>query len=197
VNTIKKLIRAIQVSWQLGPERVIALQARATALEKENKDLYEKAMHDGLTGLFNWRFFDEVLRVEIKRVVRQEEQPLSIAFFDVDKLGLINDTFGHQKGSEVLKEVGRVLRKTDFACRWGGDEFVIVLPGVTKQSVEEKVVRRIISELEVKNIHLSYAILSWEKENHSSLKEFMGELDALLYKHKRQKKQKGLGLVKA
>jgi diguanylate cyclase (GGDEF)-like protein len=196
VNTIKKLIRAIQVSWQLGSERVIALQAKNTALEKENEDLYEKAMHDKLTGLFNWRFFEEVLKVEIERVARQEEQPLSIAFFDVDKLKVINDTFGHPKGNEVLKEIGRVLRETDFACRWAGDEFVIVLPGVTKKFVEEKVVRRIISELKAKDIHLSYAILSWEKENHSSMEEFMDELDTLLYKNKRQK-QEGLGLVKA
>lgn len=195
MNKLKKLFKSIQVFWRLGPERIIELQTREIELEKENKEFYEKMMHDKLTGLFNWRFFEEVLKVEIERTVRQEE-PLSVVFFDLDNFKIINDAFGHQRGNEILQEVGKVFRKTDFACRWGGDEFIIVIPRVTKEDVEERIIRRIISELESKDIHLSYTILFWENEKHSSMEEFMGELDALLYQNKRQK-QKGPMSIKA
>ena len=84
--------------------------------------------HDGLTGLFNRNYLEQYFdNNHIQKLV-----PLSIVMADMNNLKLINDAFGHHKGDELLVEVGRYLqsifRSKDIICRWGGDEFVIVMP---------------------------------------------------------------------
>ena len=96
---------------------------------------------DQLTGLYNRRFFEE----EIKRLDREEYLPISIIMADVNGLKLINDSFGHFAGDDLLKSIANIIKKgirgNDIACRLSGDEFVIVLPRTSKEEAENVVNR--------------------------------------------------------
>jgi diguanylate cyclase (GGDEF)-like protein/PAS domain S-box-containing protein len=93
------------------------------------------AITDGLTGLFNARYFYEELEKEIARAQRYSTT-FSLALFDIDDFKVLNDTFGHQAGDEVLRDVAemilRVSRKTDVVARYGGEEFISILPNTSK-----------------------------------------------------------------
>ncbi|MBZ0144049.1 MAG: GGDEF domain-containing protein, partial [Rhodocyclaceae bacterium] len=86
---------------------------------------------DGLTGLYNRRHLDQTLEKELSRAQRYKEN-LSIIMIDVDHFKRFNDLYGHEKGDRVLEAVAQAaqhgLRKTDIACRYGGEEFLVMLP---------------------------------------------------------------------
>jgi diguanylate cyclase (GGDEF)-like protein/PAS domain S-box-containing protein len=111
---------------------------------KLRERLREQANHDPLTGLFNRRYLDDSLSRELSLSIRRGA-PLSIAVLDVDHFKRFNDTFGHDAGDLALREASRVmsmnLRKSDIACRLGGEEFALVLPDSpledTRQRVEQ------------------------------------------------------------
>ena len=108
-----------------------ALETEKLELEEANKRLQESSIKDFLTGLYNHYFFQQVLEVEYLKASRHAT-PLALVMLDVDGFKHINDTFGHPFGDFVLEEMGRrireSLRRTDIACRYGGEEFVILLP---------------------------------------------------------------------
>jgi len=93
--------------------------------------LREQAMHDQLTGLHNRRFLDEVLPRELRRCLRNKV-PLTLAIADLDYFKRFNDAYGHQAGDRLLRQLGALLKHTlravDIVCRFGGEEFVLVLP---------------------------------------------------------------------
>jgi len=105
--------------------------SNAKALEK----IQQLVITDDLTGLFNSRYFFEQIEYEVERSKRYNS-PLSLVFLDLDHFKNVNDTYGHLTGSRLLAEVGSVvsehIRKTDKAARYGGDEFVIILPHTEK-----------------------------------------------------------------
>ena len=92
--------------------------------------LRAQAVRDPLTGLFNRQYLDETLLRELRRS-RRTRSPLSVAMLDIDHFKIFNDTYGHAAGDEVLRALGKLLRDTvrasDIACRYGGEEFVLVL----------------------------------------------------------------------
>ncbi len=98
---------------------------------KLHESLYVQSIHDSLTGLFNRRYMEESLERELHRMLRKD-RPLGIIMLDLDHFKKFNDTFGHQAGDTLLRELGAFLqghvREEDFACRYGGEEFVIILP---------------------------------------------------------------------
>jgi diguanylate cyclase (GGDEF)-like protein len=102
-------------------------------IEKLQIQLKEQAIHDPLTGLFNRRFFDEYFENELVRSIRAN-QPLSLLMIDIDHFKSVNDRFGHDVGDKVLELLGDILRsmfrKSDVACRFGGEEFLVLLPGL-------------------------------------------------------------------
>lgn len=103
--------------------------------------LKEQAMRDALTGLFNRRYLDEMLERELARAKR-EGYGISLAMIDVDHFKAVNDTYGHQAGDEVLKMLGTLLqsqaREGDIACRYGGEEFVLVTPRMSLESARQR-----------------------------------------------------------
>jgi two-component system cell cycle response regulator len=110
----------------------------------------EMAVTDGLTGLHNRRYLDSHLKTLFDRAVARR-RPLSLMITDLDRFKSINDTYGHDGGDDVLREFARRLRKNvrgiDLACRFGGEEFVVVMPD-TEAAVAEKVAERIRAEIE-------------------------------------------------
>ncbi|CAN5438242.1 hypothetical protein BH11PSE11_BH11PSE11_23080 [soil metagenome] len=102
-------------------------------LQDKVKDLAEQATTDQLTGLFNFRAFEKQLA---KRLIESQRKSgkngLSIVLIDIDHFKKFNDTYGHSAGNDVLvgvaHEIGKVIRQTDMACRYGGEEFVVILP---------------------------------------------------------------------
>ncbi|PKO05063.1 MAG: hypothetical protein CVU41_13565 [Chloroflexi bacterium HGW-Chloroflexi-3] len=102
-------------------------------IEKLQIQLKEQAIRDPLTGLFNRRFFDEYLSNELIRSLRTDT-PISLLMVDIDHFKSVNDRFGHDVGDQVLEMLGEILktmfRKSDVSCRFGGEEFLILLPGL-------------------------------------------------------------------
>ncbi|WP_051524423.1 GGDEF domain-containing protein [Sulfurihydrogenibium subterraneum] len=98
---------------------------------KLKKVAEEKAITDKLTGLFNRNIIDNLVEIEYERSKRTGK-PISVILFDIDHFKKINDTYGHDKGDYVLKTVAQIarktLRKSDYIIRWGGEEFLIILP---------------------------------------------------------------------
>lgn len=123
------------------------------------------SFHDYLTGLYNRAFFDE----ELARLDNQRNLPLSIVLGDVNGLKMINDSYGHEKGDELLVKIVGILtkcfRSSDIITRWGGDEFIIILPKTEKETAEEIIDRisRACQKYSSEDIVLSIALGSSTK----------------------------------
>ena len=140
-----KLIQVEFVSnvYSAGGEKVIQCNIRDITEAKQAQDallksealLREYSIRDHLTGLFNRRYMEETLERELLRASRKTLS-LGIIMLDVDDFKLFNDTCGHAAGDAILRELGNLLlghvRGEDIACRYGGDEFIIVLPDASR-----------------------------------------------------------------
>lgn len=119
--------------------RLLETLAAQAAIAIQNARLYEEvhrlAITDPLTGLHNRRFFDELLDLEIHRAKRYAEN-LSLIFADLDHFKRYNDLYGHSAGDGVLRQLAEVIRRavrqSDVPCRWGGEEFAVLLPQTSK-----------------------------------------------------------------
>ncbi len=116
------------------------LTVQQDRLMDANMRLEALATQDGLTGLKNRRAFEERTRDEISRA-RRANRPLSVMLLDIDHFKQFNDSFGHPRGDDVLREVARhitrSLRDTDFAARYGGEEFAILLPDTEREGAHQ------------------------------------------------------------
>lgn len=121
-------------------QRILSTIADFTAIAIENARLHQQVrdltITDDLTGLYNARHFQTICEYEIERASRYGNE-LSMIFLDLDHFKLVNDTYGHQTGSRLLKEAGQLFKKgvriVDHAARYGGDEFVFLLPSTNKK----------------------------------------------------------------
>lgn len=124
--------------------------------------LAEQAVRDPMTGLYNRRYLDETLEREVARA-RREGHPLSIVMLDVDHFKKLNDTYGHQAGDEVLKALAGLLRDNtrteDVACRYGGEEFLVLLPSMPLDKACERA-ERWRNQLEQKTFYFGNFSLS-------------------------------------
>ena len=152
------------------------------------------SMHDQLTKIPNRRSFDERLQMEWYRAKR-ERTAISILIADVDKFKNINDTYGHQQGDIVLQMIAKIFPKSlrrpaDFAARWGGEEFVILLPNTPLPGAMEvaELVRSNVEKIEVPcaddftlKVTISIGVNSQEPAQGSPLANFISDADKALY----------------
>jgi diguanylate cyclase (GGDEF)-like protein len=118
-----------------GRKRVLATAAALLAISLRNAQLFqeirENSLRDGLTGCFNRTHALDVIDMELRRA-RRSQMPVSLIMFDIDHFKDVNDRFGHLCGDSVLAAVGQkmreVLRGSDLKCRYGGEEFLVLLP---------------------------------------------------------------------
>ncbi len=128
----------------LENDLTFANEALIRQLEEINKlrdELREQAIRDPLTNVYNRRYMAEFLALEIARAER-EGTPLSVVIMDMDNFKRFNDTYGHKCGDVILQEIAAFLiqhtRKGDVVCRFGGEEFVILMPGATLEAAYER-----------------------------------------------------------
>lgn len=164
---------------------------------KHNQDfLKELALMDGLTKLYNHSYIHERLSEEMSKAKRHKLE-LSLIMIDLDNFKMINDSFGHNLGDCVLKKVAStiqgLLREEDIAGRYGGEEFIIILPNTNCSSaliVAEKIrnsVKKLKWETEALKISLSGGVYSFAGE---TVNEFIEKTDQLLYNAKNMGKDR-------
>jgi diguanylate cyclase (GGDEF)-like protein len=163
-------------------------------LAQSHEDTIVLATTDGLTGLYTHRYFQERLLEEFKRSER-EHQPLSLIMLDLDHFKEYNDTYGHPMGDDLLKRVSAILkectREYDIVCRYGGDEFSILLTGTTKETAIA-IARRIREAVELRinadprtrvKITTSIGVATFP-DDASSRPDLLLEADKALYESK-------------
>jgi len=130
------------------------LQTQLIEIGLLQSKLREQAIRDPLTNLFNRRYLEETLERELARAAR-EDYSVCIIMIDLDHFKRVNDTYGHEAGDEVLKALATTLseqcRRGDFACRYGGEEFVIVMPNINMDTAYERAenIRQSLNSLRV------------------------------------------------
>jgi diguanylate cyclase (GGDEF)-like protein/PAS domain S-box-containing protein len=135
--------------YLVGGEKVIQCNIRDITERKQAQDallksqalLREQSVRDYLTGLFNRRYMEETLERELLRAARRQLS-LGIIMLDVDEFKHFNDMYGHAAGDVILRELGSLLlrhvRGEDIACRYGGDEFILIMPDATREVTRER-----------------------------------------------------------
>ncbi len=158
-------------------------------------DLKVMAETDSLTGVFSRRKLEEFLRSEVERCKRYH-RPLSVLFIDVDNFKQINDTYGHNKGDEVLKSIAHVIRKetrkTDFVGRFGGEEFLIVLPETELDhayAVAERI-RKSIERLDFGVGRVSVSVGVTDLREDDDLESLFNRVDRAMYLAKEKGKNR-------
>jgi len=173
------------------------LEHKNRELEKLNQVLHRQASIDDLTSIYNHRFIFQRLREEVERADRYS-QPLSIMMLDLDHFKAVNDRFGHQTGDIVLHTVAQTIKKAlrniDVAGRYGGEEFLVILPQTVLEDavqvaerIREQVEGLVFEDKDLK-ITISIGVSSYGDENES---ELLARADHLLY----QAKDKGRNRV--
>jgi diguanylate cyclase (GGDEF)-like protein len=157
-------LREAQIALEKANEE---LQAKIQLIEALQITLQEQAVRDPLTGLFNRRYLKDTLEREVARAKR-ENQPIGIMIMDIDQFKNINDRYGHDAGDKMLQEIGKKLlahiRAEDIVCRYGGEEFVIVMPGASMGVAFERAesIRRMVDELfvpyEMEQMHVTISL---------------------------------------
>lgn len=159
---------------------------------KMREVMHEQATHDSLTGLLNRRYLDDTLPREIIHAQRQKTQ-ICIAMLDIDHFKQFNDTFGHEAGDVILRELGQVLkdnvRRSDIACRFGGEEFVLVLLDSPLESSKHHLekIRQLVKKLQIRygdqllgTVTLSVGLVEVSKDE-ATPEEILRAADEALY----------------
>ena len=167
----------------------------ALANLKLRESLQNQAIHDPLTGLYNRRYLEETMDRELHRA-RRQQTPLGVVMMDLDHFKDFNDTFGHAGGDALLSAVANLMkanmRKEDIACRYGGEEFLLIMPGASLPAVQERAdnLRQAVKTLQVKyqgrflkSTTISLGVAIFPDQGHTA-EEVISAADAALYRAK-------------
>ena len=162
----------------------------------EGARLREMAQQDGLTGIFNRQYFEQLARIQLQESIDRNEN-LFFIMIDVDKMKSINDAHGHQAGDLVLKQVSGALkasvRETDLLGRYGGDEFVIVLRGIPEHEAKamiesfKRTVREKVTLYNGREIRTTISIGFKQRVGETDLEKLLEEADRDMYDKKQTK----------
>ena len=173
-----------------------ALASINKTLSEKNEELRNLSITDSLTGLYNRRHFMEVLANEVARAGRHK-QGFSVMMIDTDHFKKYNDTFGHQAGDDLLKKIGSIfkesLRNIDYAARYGGDEFIVLLPGTGSggafevgDRIRQRVAAETLSgETGGASVTLSIGLVTFRSVHSETLETIIASADSALYHAKR------------
>ncbi|MCA9838800.1 MAG: diguanylate cyclase [Trueperaceae bacterium] len=167
-------------------------RAHALKQEQEAQAFRELASTDMLTGLSNRRHMTDLLELEFKRAERYDH-PFSIILLDIDRFKFVNDVYGHDVGDEVLVDLAHLLqsslRGSDLAARWGGEEFLVLLPETSNSNaliVAENLRKQVAMHLTYRGNHSSISSGVASYHPNDSLKSLVKRADDALYKAKAQ-----------
>ena len=161
-------------------------------LREENKELSSLVRLDDLTGLFNFRYFNQAVELEMERS-RRSDQPTVLIMMDLDYFKEVNDLHGHEIGNYALAHIAKIIRNSirrlDTPCRYGGEEFAIILPD-TPLSAGVLFANRL--RLQIENAHIeiqgsdvrltaSFGVDVYRKEDKRELSDFIERADGMLY----------------
>ena len=172
------------------------LKGQLSEIEALQARLRDQAIRDPLTGLFNRRYLTETLQRELARCSR-EGRPLTVVMLDADHFKALNDAHGHETGDRMLQELGRFLgeetRHGDVACRFGGEEFVVVLPGASalaaaaRAQVWRSAFERLVIAHQGSDVGVTLSMGVAECPAHAaSADDLLRAADVALYEAKRQ-----------
>jgi diguanylate cyclase (GGDEF)-like protein len=170
--------------------RLVAAEARIAELETALREVGEHASHDPLTGAMNRRGINEVFAREAARA-RRSGQPLALALIDLDDFKAINDRHGHAVGDAALIHLTQVLaatlRPTDLCCRWGGEEFVVLMPGADRAAAKRalaRVQKAIVVQPMSTPVTLAFSAGVVLSQNDESLEQMLLRADRAVYRAK-------------
>jgi diguanylate cyclase (GGDEF)-like protein len=193
---------ALRQGQQADPFEPLTRQAAAVgeriSLALANLRLREvlrgQSLRDPLTGLFNRRYMEESLERELRRAIRND-QPVALLMIDIDHFKRFNDTFGHQAGDTLLRALGDFLikrtRGQDCPCRYGGEEFALILSGVSMEAAckRAELLREDLQQLAVEHagqvlgaVTVSVGVAAYP--GHTTAEELLRAADQALYRAK-------------
>jgi diguanylate cyclase len=187
---IRSLVSEIEISKQKSENYARSLEEK---VRERTRQLEEMARVDPLTGLLNVRLLHETVMLSLRGAQRRG-QPLCLIYADVNDFKQINDSEGHQRGDEILKSVGDVIRRVsraeDACFRCGGDEFCMVLPDCTEQQAREMYAARLQRELQrvSPGTTLSIGIVQTGPEDYLDAEALIRGADQRMYIEKKQHK---------
>jgi len=212
IKNLKEVDRVVKIKNSKDEERVFTINVDnydnsndfyvisltdITELKEKSNLLEYQASHDNLTGLFNRNKFNSLFGKEIRRGIRYSNK-LSLVLFDIDFFKVVNDTHGHQVGDEVLKEIANIVtqsvREHDTVVRWGGEEFLILLPETDLEGariVAEKIRSTICKDPLTKlnlSISASFGVSIMNEEDTED--SFIARIDEALYEAKKSGRNK-------
>lgn len=177
----------LEFDEQGNPVRLFGTIQDITKRKDTENEILHLSYRDVLTGLYNRRFYEE----EIRRLNTERNLPISIIMADVNSLKFFNDAFGHQTGDELLQKAALAIksacRADDIVARWGGDEFVVLLPRTDKEAVKGivKRIKEFYSNQSVNDLSISISV-GWSTKNSmdEDIVKVINHAEDFMYKHK-------------
>jgi diguanylate cyclase (GGDEF)-like protein/PAS domain S-box-containing protein len=176
-------------------EFFISVGQDVTELIEQSDTYKQKAYHDTLTGLHNRLKFDECIQEKYKKFTI-DSQIFSLILIDIDNFKEVNDTYGHDKGDKILKEVAdalqTTLRKDDLIVRWGGEEFIVLIDNNIKfcKKIAEKIRIQVFNSVKIENYSISVSIGVSQIETGDTIESLFSKADKALYQSKKDGKNR-------